>query len=386
MHLKEKQYVLVGLLLAVALALAACGGGGSSTGATSAEAGSETGSTEASGGADISAAEAAIAPYIGKANPPFPVDEPLGERPSPNAEISQLQFETPYGALIAQLIGEAGETAGVKVATTKAGNTAASVQSAAETILSQSPEAMVLPAAEPSIIAKQLKEIGEKGIKVFSAGVVEPAKWGIYASMVEDKQFEEMGKLLAAWTVAKRGDEANVVFYEVPELSFNVFLKEAFLKEMKALCAECEARTVPISVTEIGKDAPNTVVSDLQSHPGTNQVVLAAAEISQGLPAALKAAQIEVGIVALAGEPQTFEYIKNGEVEAVLATSAGLQAWTVMDMVLRAAQGQELTAGEKKGWTPMQFLAQKDITFDPSLGWASEPEFMKTFAKLWHAE
>jgi hypothetical protein len=34
----------------------------------------------------------------------------------------------------------------------------------------------------------------------------------------------------------------------------------------------------------------------------------------------------------------------------------------------------------------MQLLTQEDITFNPEHGWSSEPNFVKRFAKLWHAE
>jgi ribose transport system substrate-binding protein len=383
MPFTEKRYALLGLLLALAVVAAGCGSSSSSSSVESTSAGGSS-SEEASGSADLGAAKSAIAPYIGKASPPFPVDEPLKERPSPSLAISQLQFESPYGALFAGLVSEAGKTAGVKVSTVKAGSTASSVQSAAQTILSQSPEEVILPAAEPSTFATQLKEMDEQGIGVFSAGIMEPEKWGIDGAQIENKQVELVGKLLADWTVAKRGDEANVVFYEIPEVSFNSFETEAFMNEMKAICPECEARTSVITATEIGKEAPNTIVSDLQAHPDTNQIVFVSVDPVAGLPAALKAAQIEVGITGFGGDPQSFEYIKNGEMESVLAVGAGVQSWTIMDMALRTAQGMDLTAGEKNGITPMQFLAQKDITFDPNLGWASEPEFVKTFSKLWH--
>jgi ribose transport system substrate-binding protein len=45
--------------------------------------------------------------------------------------------------------------------------------------------------------------------------------------------------------------------------------------------------------------------------------------------------------------------------------------------------GQELTGDEAKGISPLQFLKQEDITFDPSKGWTGYPDFAQRFAKLW---
>ncbi|HEY5333146.1 MAG TPA: substrate-binding domain-containing protein [Solirubrobacterales bacterium] len=371
------------------LVVAGCGSGGSSTSSTGESTGknSSPSESEGSGSADVAAAEKIIAPYIGKPYPPFPVDEPLTEKPSADTKISQLQFETPYAALLASLVNEAAATAGVKVQTVKAGNTASKVQSAMQTILSQEPEVIILPGADPNLFSKQLEEAQEKGINVVSGGIENTEEFGIDAFMISNTQFEEAGKLEAAWTVAHHGPESSPVFYETPELSFNEIEVESFTAEMEKLCGECEVRTLPIAVTEIGNKAPSTVVSDLQSNPGTNQAVLAAPEIALGLPSAMKSAQLEVPIgPGFGGDPQTLEYIKNGEVEVVLGADAAVQAWTMFDEALRLAQGQELTAGEKKGWAPMQLLTQKDITFNPEHGWSSEPEFQKRFAKLWHAE
>ncbi len=367
----------------VGLTVSACG---SSDSDTSSPASTSATSTAAAGGADVAAAEKKIAPYVGQANPPFPVDTPLNQKPSPGTVVSQLQFQTPFGAVFAGLVAEAAKAAGVTIKTAKAGNTASSVQSAADTIVSQKPDAVILPAAEPATFSSQLQQLDDSDVGVFSVGIMEPAKYGITGWQLDDKQIELAGQLLADWVVAKRGGDANVVFYETPELSFSEFEKRGFLEEMAAVCPDCKVRTEVVSVTEIGSTAPATVVSDLQRHPDTNQLVFATLEASVGLPAALRSAQIDVPIGGFGGDPQSLENIKNGDVEMVLANSAGLSAWTAMDMALRSAQGQELTAGEKKGFTPMQFLTQSDITFDPKFGWASDPDYMNTFKRLWQGE
>ena len=49
------------------------------------------------------------------------------------------------------------------------------------------------------------------------------------------------------------------------------------------------------------------------------------------------------------------------------------------------AAGEPVTAGEKRGLPPIQFLTKSDITFDPTQGWKAYPDFAQRFAKLWGA-
>jgi hypothetical protein len=45
--------------------------------------------------------------------------------------------------------------------------------------------------------------------------------------------------------------------------------------------------------------------------------------------------------------------------------------------------GEPLTAGQKQGLPPIQFLTNSDITFDRTQGWKAYPDFTERFAKLW---
>lgn len=383
MRLSGKLGALLGLLIIVLVVAAGCGGGGSSSSTT--ESSSETSSEEASGSgkADLAAAEAAIKPYVGQSNPPFPVDEPLKEAPSPDTKFSQLQFGTPFGAIIAGILDLAAKTAGVQIETAKAGSTASSIQSSADSMIAQSPDAVLLPAAEPHTFAPQLGEMVEKGIGIYSAGIMEPEEFEFSGAVFDHRMATLGGGLLADWVVAKRGDSANIVFYETPELAFSTVEKEGFEGELAKVCPECSFRTTIIKAEEIGTQAPNTVVSDLQANPDTNQVVFASEEAATGLPAALKAAAIDVHVVGFGAPPAVLGYIKNGEIEATLEVDVGVMEWTTFDMALRGAQGMPLTKGEEEGITPMQFLTQKDITFNPTKGFTAYPEFVEKFAELW---
>jgi ABC-type sugar transport system substrate-binding protein len=376
---KKSKWSALALPLVVvsAIALTGCGGGGSSGG--SSEGG---GGSSAPSGADVAAAKKILAPYIGQYNPEFLVDQPLKEKPSPSIHVSMLQLANPIGGLVTELADGAAKTAGVNFEAVKAGASASTAQAAAETVVTQSPDALILPPFEPSVIANQLAELTENGTYVVGNGIVEGEKYGIEGNLSPKAEYERVGEVFAAWAVAKHGSETDALLIEHPELSFSPVIKQAFEASLKKLCPECRSTSVPIPAEELSKTS-NKIVSELQADPDINQI-LGISDFTTGLPAALKSAGLEVGTFVYPGEPQSFEYLKNGELEGVFATGLATEFYTAMDMVLRHSQGMEPTAGERAGIEPAEILEAKDVTFPPEYGWEPEPDFVETFEGLWH--
>jgi ribose transport system substrate-binding protein len=295
-----------------------------------------------------------------------------------------LQLANPIGGLVTELAAQAAKTAGVHFEAVKAGASASTAQSAAETVVTQEPDGLILPPFEPSVISNQLAELQKNGTFIVGNANIEGEKYGIEGNLAPKPQYELIGKIFAAWAVTKHGDETDALLVEHPELSFSPVIKTAFEAEMKQLCPECKTATLPIDAEGVST-ASSKIVSELQADPGINQI-LGISDFTTGLPAALKTAGLNVGTFVYPGEPQTYEYIKNGEIEGTFATALASEFYTAMDMVLRSSQGLELTKGEQNGILPAEILTQKDITFDPKFGWEPEPNFVETFEKLWHVK
>lgn len=188
---------------------------------------------------------------------------------------------------------------------------------------------------------------------------------------------------MADYVAAKFGAKSNIVFYDTPELSFTGVLRDAFGKELKNVCPGCSTRTVHVPVTSLGNRAPSQVVSDLQAHPSTTVAVFGTDEVELGLPAALKTAGLSVKTLGYNPAPANLAYIKQGKETAALSADLPVSAWTLLDQAVREIIGQKLVGDESKGLGDVQFLTQKDITFNPSKGWAGYPDFAKRFATLW---
>lgn len=395
--MSRKYLRVLGVLSAMAagvLLLAACGGGSSSSDSGSSsttESTTASGSTGGGEAVDIAAAKEILAPFSGHPSA-FPVSEPLKERPPASSKFIYLQCGTPLCEIQWGLIEGAAKTLGVSVSRIKAGNSAQDVANAFDAAVAEKPAAVIVPALEPSLFKSQLEELHAEGAVVVTSGVSDTEEYGIETFTLGKTTNELVGKILAAQAVIEKGEDANIAFYSVPELAFVSTAKAAFEAEVKKLCPPCAVHYVDVPVASIGNIAPNQVVSDLQQNPETNIAVFMPQEVSEGLPAALKTAGIEVSTFGFAPTPTNLQYIKNGEETAGLGFDIPVNAWTMVDMAAREIVGQELSPiekAQKAGLPPapdMQFLTQSDIDFDPTNGWTGYPEFAERFTKLWEGK
>lgn len=372
----QKVLPVLGVVIASSV-LAACGSSSSSSSSSSGQGGSAK--------ADTATASAAIAPYLDHPSA-FTVDKPLTKRLPPGTHFAYLQCVTPICGLFAQIYPAAMRTLGVTLDTVKAGASTTSLQSSMGTIIQKKPAALLLPAVEPDSINTQLSQAEQAGIKVSSNGVMNGQRFGIGAAMFGVPTANLVGKLMADWVIAHKGNATNVVFYGTPELSFSAYIKSSFQAEIKKLCPGCPARYTDVQVATIGNTAPSFVVSDLQSHPGTNVAVFATNEAATGLPAGLKAAGITIEWIGFGPSPANLQDIKNGGQTAGLGLDFPVMSWTQVDAAARLVLGLPLTAGEKATVPPLEFLTQKDLNFDLSRGWTGYPDFPARFAKLWSGQ
>ncbi len=369
---------LVGACLALSLvALAGCGSSSSS----SSKSASASGGTSAS--VNLAAAQAVVAPYTGKTSP-FPVAQPLVKHPPAGTKYALLQCATPVCALFAQLFEGATKTLGVQLSVVKAGPSVTAQQSAMSTIVSEKPAGVILPGVSGDTTEAQIRQLDQMHIPVVSVGVVNAPHYGISFDTVADPAISVLGgKLMAAWTVLQRHASTNAVFYATPELPFSAYEEQGFDREIAALCPSCHVRNVDVPAADIGNSAPSLVVSDLQAHPGTNSAAFASEEAATGLPAALKVADLHITVTGYAPPPAVLGYIKAGEITSALDTDLPVSVWETVDALARLSTHEPLVDAEKGGPPINEFLEQKDITFNPAMGWTGYPDFAERFAKLW---
>jgi len=377
MSLKKAGLLLVAIV-ALSLTIAACGD--SDDDSTSSSGSTTTETTEGGGGDAAKEAAAFVAPYIHKPSP-FPVTEKLKESPK-GAELAWVGTGTPFDALQWQLLGPAIDMMGVNVQRFTGGLSANTVTTAFDSVIAKDPEAVMVGSIPIQLWTNELKTLQDMEIPVAAAGVNEGEKYGL--DPVQSSS-EGYGELMANYVIGEMNPEANVAVYSIPEVPVVDTVASEFAEVFEELCADCDVHVVDIASKTLGNTAPNTVVSDLQSHPDTDVAVFASDEIQFGLPDALKTAGIEVETLGFAPQPTNLQYLKEGKETAALAFDVAIGVWTQLDQATREMIGQELTGPEAEGRGVYQFLTKEDITFNPEFGWSGYPDFAERFAKLWGA-
>lgn len=359
---------------ALALSLAACGGGADPESTTSAPAAP----------ADVAAAEAAIEPYVGQPTP-FPIDTPLKVRPT-GKRIAFMDCGSAICGVFAALAKPAAEQLGMELTPIKSGLSADSVNAAFNTVVQAEYDGVFVPAIQPSLWKRGLEQLDAAGIPVTTAGVIDVDTSKVAMSQVSDGTIERTAKLAASYLVAEQGDEVDAVVYVTPEVAFNPVLGETFSAELTRLCPACKVRTEKVPAAALGTQAPTIISDDLQANPKTTAAVFAQSEATAGLPQALKTAGIDPSLLTMGifPDPSTLQLIKEGQVKVGLGFDAPVVAWTEMDSLARLTTGQPVAPGAKADTPPQQFLTQEVLADkDVSRGWVAYPDFPQRFAALW---
>jgi ribose transport system substrate-binding protein len=377
-RLAPRRSALVAGLIAVCLTVAACGDAddGGSTGASTGAGGAATAS------ADVAAARKALEPFTGHPTA-FPVKEPLVKPLPAGTKYTVVQCASPVCSLLTGVVEPAVKAIGAELNVVKAPASASATQNAVESAIAAKPDGVILIGMTPEVIAPQLRELKDAGIPTASLGIIDAEKYGIGFDSTSVAGVSNSGARLADWVVVKKGDDADIVFYKTPELSFMQPELDGFRSELEKVCPSCKLREVVLPITTIGSTAPSRVVSDLQSHPDTNVAVFGTEEAATGLPAALKTAGIDVLVTGYVPTPANLVDIKADKIGSGLAGDLAVGAWTTVDALARQTLGQPISDYEKHTPAPQQLLEAKDITFDPSKGWSGYPDFAERFAKLW---
>ncbi|MEC3975736.1 sugar ABC transporter substrate-binding protein [Amycolatopsis sp. H20-H5] len=359
------------IAVVMAASLTACGSSG-------------TGSGAAAGSANADAARQAIAAYTSGKASPFVVDQPLSKPVPPGTNFAFLQCAAQACSVAGREVQAAVRAIGGTVTIVNSGSSAQTAQSAASAVLAMKPAAVIATGLDPQIYGGGLQRIADAGIKIVTISVsVDTKPFGITANYLGAPTFVKAGGLLADWVIANKGPGAKVAFYGVPEISFVPAMIKGFEDELKKNCSSCESRTVNVALATLGTSAPQTVVTDLQSHPDTTIAVMSTGTLAAGVPAAMSSAGIDVSTLLYAPQAGNLQDIKDGKIDTALAIDYNSSVWAGVDVAARLVLGDQPLKAEADGEASFGFLGQKDITFDPAKGWNPYPDYAQRYAKLW---
>jgi ribose transport system substrate-binding protein len=368
--------IVIGSLLAATL-LAGCGNDATASSSSS-------GSGTAIPSAARAKAQQLIKPYLGQPSE-FPITQPLAKPVPAGSKIAYVDNGNALVALIFKLMQPAAKQLGVDLYAVRAGTSAAGVQSAFSTVLQQRPAAVINTAIDPTLWSSQREKIVAAGIPIVSLGTVADASSGLVQPNGA-AAFERQGRLQAAWLVANNKKSIDAVLYVHSEIAYAAAVKKGFQSGLNELCPKCTSRVVQIPITEIGNKAPQTIVSDLQSHPSTDAIVFQSSAAAIGLPAKLKVAGLkDLQIVGANPLPTNLQYLKDKQSTVELGADLNVLAWTAIDTAARLIVGQDLQPNVKNGEALVQqFLRPADVTFDPTHGFSAYTDVPDRFRKIWN--
>lgn len=374
----------VALLVLSACSSSGSTGGSNTSGSTNSSATDNSptgGSSAASPGVDIAAANKVLAPFVGHPSA-FPANQPLNKKLPSNSEIDFLQCPTSFCVFLAGQLKQATQALGAKFFAVPGGSSVSDLQNAMTTIIAKKPAGVVLAGVDPAQISVQIKQLTSDNVPIATIGITGTDQYGIKAAVDGSNSLSLQADIQAAWAVKQHGASSNIVYYNIPELSFSNFELAEFKKEVSKLCSACQVRSVNLPVATLSTTATSAVVSDLQAHSSTNVAVFPTPSIS-GLTSALKTAGLHPSTFVSAPDPAALQAIKDGGLTAGLGTDIGTMTWMTIDGLAREITGQPLPTGPLALVEPMQLLEKQDITFDPSKGFLPYPNYITKFKQLW---
>jgi len=377
-------------MLAVALALAACGSSSSSSSATSSASSGSTGSTatnaaSSSGSGSVAAAAAALTPY--KTLPTaINITTPLNSAPPKGKTIVMLGTNNPSNVIIQQGLAKLAKMAGwnYSLVTYDPANPGTFTQ-AETTALAKHPQYLV--EAGLPLTASQLamaKNAGAKWIldSVYPVSVTDP----VIGQVDAYAQDALMGKITADYFINDSGGKGNAVIEHVPAYPILNGFTDGFGKEVKAQCPGCKTSTTNITIPDLvaGK-TPSTLVSALRSNPSANYLVFDDGPFADGITSALAGAGLKdkVKVIGEAADQAGIAALKNGTNAAWTGFDPGYQAYEDMDIAFRNAEGMTVPL-DQEAQQPTQLLT-KD-TIGSTTNWTAPTDAEAQFLKLWHLQ
>lgn len=393
--MRDQRYRWLFVVLAalvVAVALAACGGGGSSSSSSSSgseestSAGGESGETGSSSDAEIKEVAAEL---TAKAETP-PAKVPEAELELKNKNIPEgksvaflgcgaEQCEEYYGP-----IKEGAEALGWSSKLYQGSVEPNKIVKYLEEIVASKPSVFIACCVAPSIAGKYINEMKAEGTISVMCCTQPKGTEGLtkLLSVPSDKLIA--GENAANFMLAEKGEELNVLYVNSEDFEVSKQYAEGLDGQVAKLCPSCEVHELQAAVEDIGKPAIATaVVSYLRSHPEVNYVSTLFSPLLIGVPAAMKAAGLEIPITSTASGAIALEDVKTGKEGWKAVQNFGIE-WGLqgLNIAVRTMQGEPL--GEET-LTPEVLVTEKNAA-KVSPGSGNQPvipDAVEQYEEIW---
>ncbi|MBS1861671.1 MAG: substrate-binding domain-containing protein [Actinobacteria bacterium] len=377
-----------GAILILGIALAACGGGSSSSGTSGEKTEASAGEGGESGGsANVEEARAgAEAAEKGPTKWEGPT-EPVKEVPKISAAVIPCASSLVGCSENSEAFQEAGEALGWNVKDFNVEYEPAKWNKAIIEAVNEGREAIVVSSTPAELISQGLKAAEEAEVPVLSLynGDAPPnpkAEPGGRPWTFSDVAFSfpEATEADVNFITAESNGEGSVLTLE-DKSSGGIVIQNKLLREkLGEICPGCSETEMTTSAAEAETTAPQKIVAFLQSHPEIGWVVCWYDGQSYPLARAIQQAGLPVKVLGEGGEPRALKLVRNGEVIAAdLRYENNYAGWQAADTMLRQLNGQELPVPK----VPLKLFTKRNAPPEGAAPWEAPFDFRGEFKKLW---
>jgi ribose transport system substrate-binding protein len=380
-----------GILLALRVALAACGGDDAPS----------TSRADASGSSgDASAAEVADAQktidslFAGES-----FEEPPAEGPKPEAGkkvtvvVTGLAFAG--SALFADAAKKAAELTGWDLTVYDGKFSPDRYQEGIRQAIADKADGILLYNVDCALAQSAMKQAKTAKIPMVATESIDCDKAGEGPSMFDaevtytsgdfTKLTDDLGRAQAAWVIAKTEGKAKVVEFKETDLQTAVLIQDGFEAEMKT-CTGCEiVEQVEFVASDLGPKLQEKAQQALLKHPDANAVMAPYDDvIIAGIGAAIKSSgrKDDLNVVAGAGFEANMELVRNDEGQnAGYIVSIPWEGYAAADTLNRVFAGEEpVSSGIGVGFF------DNDHNLGDSGPAESPIDFVAGYEKLWSGQ
>ena len=340
---------LTSLAIGLLVLAAGCGSSGSSDDDSSGSTQAAATTTAAAPAADAGIADAKKATDELLQRPTqIAVTAPIGQTVPKGKTVALLQCGFPACIPPGDHVRAAAKSLGWTVRTINTGLTPETVQAGWDQAVRIKPDGVIaIPSYTRETFAKQLEKLKAADIPVVNCCTPEDAGNGIQLTINALDNGKAIGQAMAKYVVGSREGKAHPVSVDVGGLPIAQVIDKAFKAEYTQLQPDAKIESLTVPVTSIGKDAPTRIVGFLRSHPDVDIIVLAESSPAIGLPAALKAAGLDVPIFAEGVSSTIYQYIRAGQMEGTVAFDDYGVGYTMVDGLVRLFTGGDIEDSNK---------------------------------------
>ena len=382
---KHRWMTVTAIAVATALTLAACGST-SPTAESAASAPAEAAASASTEGSAVSAVpegrtEAFVRDFAAWSTPPaaIAVTTPHSKPAPEGMSIAYITCGLPTCTTISDSVKSAAELLGWKFTALGSEPTPEAIKAAWGQAVRLKPDAVFSSGFPSSIFAPELAELTAMGTGVFNCcGAPDDAMTMV---VVTPEAETAQGRYTAALAANFAKGTPNVLYVNLPEFGAIPAQYPVFQKALQEYAPGAKEASIDIPNSALGTTAATTIVSYLRSHPDVNYIALTQDALSTGLPAALKAAGLDVPFSGNGGGPQPREMVASGQQAGTVEFPIDQVFWTMVDGFIRWKNGDSVEPDVAALKPPPYFLfTGENATDTPS---TIVPGLKEKFATLW---